>query len=107
MPYLDYYKMILDRVSPYPDLFVKEYQKAERQLQASEVGDLNQWINCRGFMNLLNQRAKQDTRELMEVEGRSNISGVTWKAVASAGLAFFYFQFCRITKTLCIYEHSD
>ena len=56
MPILDYYKMILDRVSFYPELFVKEYKKAERQLHVSDIGHLNQWIDGRGFQPLLNER---------------------------------------------------
>ena len=56
MPYLDYYKMILDRVSFYPELFVKEYRKAKRQLQPSDVDDLHRWIHEKGFQILLNER---------------------------------------------------
>ena len=54
MPFLDYYKMILDRVSSYPEVFIKEYRKAKRHLQAAEVNDLNRWISERGFQVLLN-----------------------------------------------------
>ena len=60
MPFLDYYKMILERVSFHPQLFVKEYEKANRHLHAAEVGDLNRWINARGFQVLLNERVKQE-----------------------------------------------
>lgn len=64
MPLLDYYKEILDKVSFYPDLFVKEYGKAQRHLDASDVGNLNQWINTRGFQALLKCRAAQNVRVL-------------------------------------------
>ena len=60
MSFLDYSKMILDRVSFYPELFVKEYKKAKRHLQESDVKDLNRWINARGFQILLNERVKQE-----------------------------------------------
>ena len=49
MSFLDYSKMILDRVSFYPELFAKEYKKAKRHLQDSDIGDLNRWINATGF----------------------------------------------------------
>jgi len=60
MAFLDYYKMILDSVSFHPELFVKEYNKAKRQLHASDAGDLNRWINARGFQVLLNEPTKQE-----------------------------------------------
>ena len=52
--------MILDRVSFYPELFVKEYKKAKRQMQESEIEDLTQWINAKGFLGLLNERVNQE-----------------------------------------------
>ena len=55
MAFLDYYKMILDRVSCYPEIFLKEYKKAERHLQGPEVGHLNQWLDARGLQVLLNE----------------------------------------------------
>ena len=64
MPLLDYYKVILDKVSFYPDLFVKEYGKAQRHLDASDVGNLNQWINTRGFQALLKVRTAPKVRVL-------------------------------------------
>jgi len=60
MSFLDYSKMILDRVSFYPELFVKEYKKAKRQMQESEIEDLTQWINAKGFLGLLNERVNQE-----------------------------------------------
>ena len=62
MPFLDYYKLILDRVRFYPELFEKEYKKAERHLPDADIGDLNQWINERGFQSLLNQRDVQKVK---------------------------------------------
>jgi hypothetical protein len=60
MSFLDYSKMILDRVSVYPELFVKEYKKAKRQMPASGVEDLHQWINAKGFLGLLNEGVNQE-----------------------------------------------
>ena len=51
--FLDYYKMILDKVSFDPHLFDKEYKKALRHLTAHEAGDLNDWLKSR---NLFQQR---------------------------------------------------
>jgi hypothetical protein len=42
--FLDYYKMILDKVSFDPRLLSKEYQKAKRDLHSDEIGDLNRWL---------------------------------------------------------------
>ena len=46
---LDYYKMILSKVSFDVDLFSKEYQKAVRTLQPNEVVDLNAWLRSNGL----------------------------------------------------------
>jgi hypothetical protein len=62
MPFLDYYKMILDRVSFYPELFVKEYRKAKRHLQPSDVDDLHRWMNERGFQVLLTDQVGERAR---------------------------------------------
>lgn len=47
--FLDYYKMILDKVSFDPGLLSKEYQKAKRILQSDEIGDLNLWLRSKKF----------------------------------------------------------
>jgi hypothetical protein len=47
--FLDYYKIILDKVSFDPVLFQKEYQKAKRNLRTDEIRDLNWWLQSRGF----------------------------------------------------------
>jgi hypothetical protein len=46
--FLDYYKMILDKVSFDPNLFTKEYRKAIVNLQTNEINDLNHWLQSRG-----------------------------------------------------------
>jgi hypothetical protein len=51
--FLDYYKMILDKVSFDHNLFMKEYQKATRSLHTSEIGDLNSWLRSKGFHAML------------------------------------------------------
>ena len=67
MPFLDYYKLILDRVSFCPELFEKEYKKAERHLHDADIGDLNRWINARGFHVLLNEREAQEAKNYSKV----------------------------------------
>ena len=47
--FLDYYKIILDKVSFDPVLFRKEYQKAKRCLCNDEIHDLNGWLKSRGL----------------------------------------------------------
>lgn len=42
--FLDYYKIILKKVSFDDDLFIKEYQKAINSLEPDEVSILNRWI---------------------------------------------------------------
>lgn len=54
--FLDYYKMILDKVSFDHVLLNKEYQKAKRNLQAHEVGDLNRWLRSKGYHGILNEK---------------------------------------------------
>jgi hypothetical protein len=51
--FLDYYKMILDKVSFDHNLFMKEYQKATRNLHTDEIGDLNSWLRSKGFHAIL------------------------------------------------------
>ena len=47
--FLDYYKIILDKVSFDPVLFRKEYHKARRNLGSDEIQNLNGWVQSRGF----------------------------------------------------------
>jgi hypothetical protein len=56
--FLDYYKMILDKVSFDPALFRKEYQKAKNSLGTSEIQDLNRWLHARGFQFNANEHFK-------------------------------------------------
>jgi hypothetical protein len=51
--FLDYYKLILDKVSFDQDLFRKEYQKAKKGLMDHEWKELNQWLLDRGYPSLL------------------------------------------------------
>jgi hypothetical protein len=47
--FVDYYKLILDKVSFQQDLFAKEYGKAMKRLVDSEQDELNQWLRDRGL----------------------------------------------------------
>jgi len=49
--FLEYYKMVLDKVSFDHQLFTKEYRKAVAMLQSNEVDDLNAWIRSRGLQS--------------------------------------------------------
>lgn len=47
--FLDYYKMILEKVSFNTILFNKEYNKALQVLSPNEVETLNGWLEARGL----------------------------------------------------------
>ena len=47
--FLDYYKMILEKVSFDPELMVKEYQKAQNSLGDHEIQDLRSWLEANGL----------------------------------------------------------
>ncbi|HYI78475.1 MAG TPA: hypothetical protein VEW65_12710 [Chryseolinea sp.] len=49
--FLDYYKMILDKVSFDRNLFYKEYMKAVRNLQPDEITELDNWLSTKNFQN--------------------------------------------------------
>ncbi|HZB13035.1 MAG TPA: hypothetical protein VE467_08410 [Chryseolinea sp.] len=49
--FLDYYKMILDKVSFDRNLFYKEYRKAVRNLQPDEITELDYWLSTKNFPN--------------------------------------------------------
>lgn len=55
---LDYYKMILNKVSFDANLFVKEYQKAVRSLHINEVDDLNDWLKSNGLIVMASRSEK-------------------------------------------------
>ncbi len=50
--FLDYYKMILEKVSFDKALFIKEYGKALRGLQPSEIDKLNAWVKGKGLVDV-------------------------------------------------------
>jgi len=54
--FLDYYKIILNKVIFDRNLFDKEYGKATRHLQSQEVSELNKWLSSNGFQNILSDR---------------------------------------------------
>jgi len=51
--YLDYSKLILDKVCFREDLLRKEYRKALNWLKESEQEELNKWVKDRGYPSLL------------------------------------------------------
>lgn len=48
--FLNYYKIILTKMSFDKDLLIKEYQKALRSIQQDEIEDLNQWLDASGYL---------------------------------------------------------
>lgn len=50
---LDYYKLILNKVSFDPQLLAKEYRKAIRALQADEAKALDHWLQRSGLVTNL------------------------------------------------------
>jgi hypothetical protein len=58
--FLEYYKMILEKVRFDNNLLVKEYRKAINQLEVDEINDLNAWLASRGMrLNPLDIRQKE------------------------------------------------
>ena len=47
--YLDYYKYILEKVSFDPNLFLKEYRKAQKSLKKYEENMLQDWLQEKGL----------------------------------------------------------
>ncbi len=56
--FLDYYKIILDKVSFDRGLFTKEYRKALRELQANEIPYLNNWLRNKGLHVIFSEHAE-------------------------------------------------
>jgi len=52
MSFLEYYKMILEKVSFDRALFIKEYGKALKRVQPSEVEKLKAWVSAKGLVTL-------------------------------------------------------
>jgi hypothetical protein len=61
--FLDYYKMILDKVSFDSNLLTKEYQKATRSLHSHEIGDLNSWLRSKGLQTIISDQVKSVHQE--------------------------------------------
>ncbi len=58
--FLDYYKMILEKVSFSKELLIKEYKKAISTLEPKEASDLNHWIKMNGlYHQLQTEKVKQ------------------------------------------------
>jgi hypothetical protein len=56
--FLDYYKIVLDKVSFDRNLFLKEYDKALSLLSAQEVIDLNRWLESKDLLSLLRKKER-------------------------------------------------
>jgi len=56
--FLEYYKIVLDKVRFDSGLFMKEYRKAMKQLQDGEVDDLNEWLTSQGIHPILSDSTK-------------------------------------------------
>jgi hypothetical protein len=61
--FLDYYKMILDKVSFDSNLLTKEYKKATRSLHSHEIGDLNSWLRSKGLQTIISDQMKSVHQE--------------------------------------------
>lgn len=48
--FLEYYKLILDKVSFDKQLFQKEYSKALTRLPARDKRDLTSWVRSKGLL---------------------------------------------------------
>lgn len=60
---LDYYKMILNKVSFDANLFLKEYRKAIRSLQNhDEIGHLENWLRETGLHAIVAQSQDNHSR---------------------------------------------
>ena len=61
--FLDYYKMILEKVSFDHALFLKEYSKAVRNLQPAETASLNAWLRSKGLIYLHSEDTSTTLRQ--------------------------------------------
>lgn len=51
--FLEYYKIILEKVSFDQSLLAKEYQKALKLIRQEEVAALDQWLESSGYIKEL------------------------------------------------------
>jgi len=56
MSFLEYYKLILQKVSFDPSLLRKEYRKAMQQLRPDEADQLKKWLRRTPYYQKLQQR---------------------------------------------------
>lgn len=61
MSFLEYYKLILQKVSFDPLLLRKEYRKAIQQLRPDEVDQLEKWLRRTPYYQKLQQRRPVQT----------------------------------------------
>lgn len=55
LSFLEYYKLVLGKVSFDRGLFVKEYRKACRMLKVSEAKALRRWLAEEGYRHMLQE----------------------------------------------------
>ena len=73
--FLNYYKLILDKVSFDRQLFMKEYRKALGWLSPREVDDLHRWLEAKGLSVPLSSDAisydgwQRHTSSAVELQG--------------------------------------
>lgn len=61
--FLDYYKIILEKVSFDPELVRKEYNKAKKLLGGHEVCQLDSWLRAKGLDRPVRQVHAGKTQE--------------------------------------------
>lgn len=62
--FLDYYKMILQKVSFDPVLLKKEYRKAVQRLQPEEADQLKRWLRQKPFYQMMQHDGKETAMKL-------------------------------------------
>lgn len=62
--FLDYYKLILQKVSFDPVLLKKEYRKAVQRLQPEEADQLKKWLRQKPFYQMIQPESKETSMRL-------------------------------------------
>ncbi len=59
MSFLNYYKVVLEKVSFDHRLFAKEYEKALRSLNPDEIKELQNWLDYHGLRKVRRSKASE------------------------------------------------
>jgi hypothetical protein len=59
MSFLNYYKVVLEKVSFDHRLFAKEYEKALRSLNPDEIKELQNWLDYHGLREVRRSKASE------------------------------------------------